>query len=189
MTGLEIVTACVAACELADCNKFEGHLAVEILKQALADEGIAASARDVFIKGVPVEWDLLVPRVEAAPLFNGLLYEPAQANVAIEVKLSGLCGSKAKALSTIRGNFKLAQAAGVQCVYVAFCESQSGCATDENLGFPCFNLTWSHKPKPREDSGDWPRLLRFLRGAACEYIGPSARKERGPQDDRALVRG
>ncbi len=72
MTGLEIVTACVAACELADCNKFEGHLAVETLKQALADEGIASSARDVFVKGVPVELDLLIPRIGASPLFNGL---------------------------------------------------------------------------------------------------------------------
>jgi hypothetical protein len=34
MMGLEIVTACVAACELADCNKFEGHLAVEFLRVA-----------------------------------------------------------------------------------------------------------------------------------------------------------
>jgi len=154
MTGLEIVTSCVAACELADCNKFEGHLAVEILRQALADEGIAASARDVFIQGVPVEWDLLVPRVGASPSFNGLLYEPTEAKVAIEVKLSGLCGTKATALSTIRGKFEHAQAAGVHCVYIAFCDRQSGCATDESLGFPCFNLTWSHKPKPRADSGD-----------------------------------
>ena|ERR1700692_2722174 len=167
MTGLEIVTGCVAACEAADCNKFEGHLAVEVLKQALEDEGIATSVRDVFIKGLPVEWDLLVPRVGALPLFNGLLYEPTDAKVAIEVKLSGLCGTKAIALSTIRGKFELAQAAGVRCVYVAFCDRQSGCATDENLGFPCFNLTWSHKPKPREDSGDWPRLLKSLRALAA----------------------
>jgi len=166
MTGLEIVTACVAACELADCNKFEGHLAVEILKQALADEGIGTSVRDVFIKGMPLEWDLVVPCLGASPSFNGLLYEPTQAKVAMEVKLSGLCGSKAKALSTIRGNFELAQAAGVQCVYVAFCDRQSGCATDQNLGFPCYNLTWSHRPKPRQDSGDWPRLLKFLSGGA-----------------------
>jgi hypothetical protein len=136
MTGLEIVNACVAACERADCNKFEGHLAVEILKRALADEGIATSSRDVFIEGVPVEWDMLVPYVGASPSFNGLLYEPTQAKVAIEVKLSGLCGSKAKALSTIRGNFQLARKAGVHCAYVAFCDRQAGCATDENLGFP-----------------------------------------------------
>jgi hypothetical protein len=163
VTGLEIVNECVEACELADCNKFEGHLAVEILKRALADEGIATSSRDVFIEGLPVEWDLLVPHAGASPSFNGLLYKPTQAKVAIEVKLSGLCGSKVKALSAIRGNFELARRAGVHCAYVAFCDHESGCATDGNLGFPCFNLTWSHKPRPREDSGDWPRLLEFLR--------------------------
>jgi hypothetical protein len=49
-------------------------------------------------------------------------------------------------------------------------DRQSGCATDENLGFPCFNLTWSYKPKPRQDSGDWPRLLKFLSGGGSTEI-------------------
>ena len=164
MTGLEIVTACVAACELADCNKFEGHLAVEILKQALADEGIASSARDVFVNGVPVEWDLLVPRIGASPSFNGLLYEPAQAKIAIEVKLSGVCGG-AKTVDGVRKNFELAKAAGMRCAYVALCDRQHQAATTEKLGWPAFNLTWSLGHERREDSGDWPRLLEFLRVA------------------------
>jgi hypothetical protein len=164
MTGLEIVTACVAACELADSNKFEGHLAVEVLKQGLADEGIGTSARDAFIKGVPVEWDLLVPRIGATPSFNGLLYEPEEAKVVIEVKLSGVCGG-VKTLDGVRKNFELAKAAGVRCAYVALCDRQHQAATTERLGWPAFNLTWSLGHERREDTGDWPRLVKFLRGA------------------------
>jgi hypothetical protein len=161
MTGLEIVNACIDACELADCNKFEGHLAVEILKQAIAGEGITTSSRDVFIKGVPVEWDLVVPRDGAAPEFNGLLYEPAQVRFAVEVKLSGICGGL-KTIHGIRKNFAKARDAGVPCVYISFCDRQHQAATTEKLGWPAFNLTWSLGPEHREEAGDWPRLLNLL---------------------------
>jgi hypothetical protein len=159
MTGLEIVETCVASCELADCNKFEGHLAVEILKQALAEEGVRTSSRDVFVKGLPIEWDLILPTPGAVPLFNGLLYEASQVVVGIEVKLSGVVG---KTLLITRRNFALAKAQGVPGCYVAFCDRKRAAATDENLGFPCFNLTWSLGGGKREDTGAWPRFVDFL---------------------------
>jgi|HubBroStandDraft_6_1064221.scaffolds.fasta_scaffold668781_2 hypothetical protein len=62
MTGEEIVTKAWEECDaFGKCGKFAGAATVEILKQALADEGLPTSVRDVFIKGLPVEWDIVVP--------------------------------------------------------------------------------------------------------------------------------
>ncbi len=163
MTGEEIVARACEACELLGCTKFEGHVAVEILKKALADEGIATSARDVFIRGLPIEWDLLVPRDGAAPQFNGLLYEPTEVKFAVEVKLSGICGG-VKTLEGIRKNFAVAREAGVPCIYISFCDRKYQAATTEKLGWPAFNFTWSLGRERREEAGDWPRLLNCLSG-------------------------
>jgi hypothetical protein len=165
MTGEKIVARACAACEVLDCTKFEGHVAVEILKEALAEERIETSGRDVFIRDLPIEWDLVVPRDGAAPEFNGLLYEPTQVKFAIEVKLSGICGG-VKALDGIRKNFVIARDAGVRCLYISFCDRRSQAATTEKLGWPAFNLTWSLGHNRREDAGDWPRLLNLLSGTA-----------------------
>ena len=60
---------------------------------------------------------------------------------------------------------RLAREAGVKCAYVPFCDRRSAAATTERLGFPCFNLTWSHGPnKAHEDARQWPMLVKFLRG-------------------------
>jgi len=158
-TGLELVQEIESA--WTDCRKYNGALAVEALKQALADESIAASARDSYIRSLDIEWDLLVLNDGAKPAFN-LLYAPDEVKVAVEVKLSGVVGD---AINITRCNFEAARAAGVECCYVSFCDRQKAAAKTEILGFPCFNLTWSHGPnKPREDSGEWPMLVRFLRG-------------------------
>ena len=158
-TGLELVMEAVDAC--TDCRKYNGALATEVLKRALAGEGIATSARDSYVLSLDIEWDLLVLGNDAKPSFN-LLYEAEQVKVALEVKLSGVVG---QAIATTRRNFEIARAARVKCCYVSFCDRRNAAATAEKLGFPCFNLTWSHGPnKPREDSGQWPMLVEFLRG-------------------------
>jgi hypothetical protein len=73
MTGEEIVMQAWSASEaFGKCGKFAGAATVEIVKQALADEGLPTSVRDVFIKGLPVEWDLVVPRPLAEPSLNGI---------------------------------------------------------------------------------------------------------------------
>jgi hypothetical protein len=157
-TGLELVAEAESA--WTNCRKYNGALAVEVLKLALAEEGIATSGRDSYVQSLDIEWDLLVLRDEAKPAFN-LLYGAGQVKAAVEVKLSGVVG---QAITTMRRNFEIARAAGVKCCYVSFCDRRNTAATTEKLGFPCFNLTWSHGPnKPREDSGQWPMLVKFLR--------------------------
>jgi hypothetical protein len=168
LTGLEIAEGCDAACELlkADCGKFRGAAAVELLRKVLMDEGIAVSNRDVYVRGLPIEFDLLALR-GAQPPFNGLLYEAKGVNCIIEVKLSGLINA-AKALPAMRRIFRAAKAAGMACCYVCICDRRSAIVTERALGFRCFTLTHAVGYGPRlkyEDTGDWPRLLKFLRDA------------------------
>jgi hypothetical protein len=158
-TGLDLVTEAVDAC--TDCRKYNGALAVELLKQAFAEEEIATSGRDSYVRSLEIEWDLLVLRDGAKPEFN-LLYEPDQVKVALEVKLGGVV---ADAIPITMRKFEVALTAGLKCCYVSFCDQQKAAATTQKLGFPCFNLTWSHgEKKPREDTGQWPMLVDFLRG-------------------------
>ena len=159
-TGLDLVMEAVDAWT-EGCRKYNGALTVELLKQAFAEEGIATSGRDSYVRSLHIEWDLLVLRAGAKPAFN-LLYEPSQVKVALEVKLSGVV---ADAIDITMRKFEVARAAGVKCCYVSFCGRRNGAATTEKLGFPCFNLTWYHgEKKPREDTGQWPMLVDFMRG-------------------------
>jgi len=164
MTGEEIVTQARDACEaFGKCGKFAGAATVEIVKQALADERLPTSVRDVFIKGLPVEWDLVVPLASAEPSLNGLTYEPAHVACALEIKLSGLHGQEDA--PRIAYNFERAKALGVACAYLTLGERKSyrHRATEANLNFPIFTITW-HTANTLTDTGDWERLLTFLRG-------------------------
>jgi hypothetical protein len=165
MTGEEIVTQIWDATEqFGKCGKFGGAATVEIVRQGLKEEGIPTSGRDVFIQGVPVEIDLIVPRRGAKPSLGGILYEPSQVAVALEIKKSGCYGKKS--LTSIRDNFKLLAAKGVCCVYLTLEERKTYRykATTANLAARCFTLHW-HQPdsEPFNATKDWDRLLTFLR--------------------------
>jgi hypothetical protein len=173
MTGEEMVTKAWDACEaFGKCGKFAGAATVEIVKQALADEGLPTSVRDVFIKGLPVEWDIVIPRPLAQPSLNGLIYEPADIACALEIKLSGLHGKEDA--PRMAHNFERAKALGVSCAYVTLGERKSyrHRATEENLNFPIFTITW-HTSNTMTDTGDWEKLLAFLRGSLPAAL-PSA---------------
>jgi hypothetical protein len=164
MTGEEIVTQARDAREaFGTCGKFAGAATVEIVKQALADEGLPTSVRDVFVRGLPVEWDLVVPLPFALPSLNGLVYEPGHVACALEIKLSGLHGKEDA--PRIAYNFERAKALGISCAYITLGERKSyrHKASEENLSFPIFTITW-HTANTLTDTGDWGKLLLFLRG-------------------------
>jgi|HubBroStandDraft_4_1064222.scaffolds.fasta_scaffold26582_6 hypothetical protein len=167
MTGEEIVRQVRDASEgfQVTCRKFAGAVTAELMKTFLADEGISTSARDVYIRGVPLEIDLIVPRRGRKPTF-GLVYEPRQVAAALEIKKNGSFGEPT--LSTIKSNFNRLRALNVKCAYVAIEERETYCwrATRKNIGgFPCFTLCW-HKGETLIETQDWARLLAFLRKCA-----------------------
>jgi hypothetical protein len=144
------------------CSKFAGAVTVEILKAALLAEGIPTSPRDVFVRGIPVEIDLVVPRHGQQPVL-GLLYEPQQVAVVLEVKNSGSFGSDA--VEKIRNDFSRCREVGIACAYVTFEERRRHpwAASAERLGAPCFTLAW-HRTSggPIEATQEWADLLKFL---------------------------
>jgi hypothetical protein len=99
MTGQDIVTQVWDATErFGKCGEFGGAATVEIVKHALKQEGIVTSARDVFVRGVPLEIDLIIPHRGAQPSVGGILYEPLEVAVALEIKKSGCYGKQSLAL-------------------------------------------------------------------------------------------
>jgi len=167
MTGKEIVEQVRDASDgfQVTCRKFAGAVTAELLKKFLAEEGISTSARDVYIQGIPLEIDLIIPRRGQKPKF-GLVYQPTQVAAALEIKKNGSFGEPT--LLTVKQNFNRLRGEGVKCAYVAIEERKTFCwkATEENIGgFPCFTLCW-HKGDNLTDTKDWERLLTFLRGCA-----------------------
>jgi len=167
MTGQEIVERTWEATELfGKCGKFGGSVTIEIIRQGLQGEGIRTSARDVFVDGVPIEIDLIIPRGCAKPTLGDLLYDPMEVAVALEIKKSGCYGRQS--LNSIRHGFKQLAAKGVRCAYVTLEERKSYRyrATRKTVGAPCFTLHW-HQPE-NEDfkaTNDWEKLIAFLRRA------------------------
>jgi hypothetical protein len=167
MTGRKIVSQAWDATEkFGKCGKFGGAVTVEIVRNGLREEGIRTSARDVFVKGVPVEIDLIIPHHDAKPTLGDILYDPSEVAVALEIKKSGSYGRKS--LTSIRRNFKQLAANGVRCAYLTLQERKSYChkATPANVGARCFTLHWSQPASaPFKATDHWDRLVRFLQSA------------------------
>jgi hypothetical protein len=79
MTGEEIVRQAREANKdfQLTSRKFSGAMTAELMKRVLVKEGIPTSPRDVFIRGTPLQIDLIVPYRGEEPTL-GLLYEPRQ---------------------------------------------------------------------------------------------------------------
>lgn len=75
------------------CAKFTGAVTVEVIKYALEKHGIFTSPRDVFIKNLPIEIDLLIPKTGAVPEYDAI-YDPNDVLVVLEIKNYGSFGEK-----------------------------------------------------------------------------------------------
>lgn len=125
----------------AKCSKFAGAVSVEFLRKALRRHGIPVSQRDVFIRGVPIEIDLLIPRPGSAAELD-LLWDPANVLVAIEVKNSGMFG--ADGVARLRNSFAAikAKCPQITCLYITYEERRNHkwAVTPSKLGDPAFTI-------------------------------------------------
>jgi hypothetical protein len=147
------------------CGKFGGAATVEVVRKSLAAEGIKTSVRNVFIDGVPVEIDLVIPRPGARSTLNGLLFKQQEAAVVLEIKKSGSYGRNS--LRSVRDNFKLFGSKGIRCAYLTIEERQTYRyrATPKNLGVSSvYTLYWNLRSDAHFTT-DWESLVRFLRKA------------------------
>jgi hypothetical protein len=153
------------------CSKYAGAICAELIKQSLSLHGISTSARDVFIEGVPIEIDLLIPHNGVVPK-NGVLYRADDVLVVLEIKNSGVFDKET--LPRIRQNFELIQSKNqnIVCVYVTIAELKGYryAATSDNIGFAAYTLfLHNHSPSNRkyEATGQWAKMLEDLRNITC----------------------
>jgi hypothetical protein len=148
----------------ATCSKLAGSVAVEILRIALLQEGIPISRRDCFVRGLPIEVDLLVTRPGARPTWE-LVYGPDEVCVALEVKQVGAFPGT---IEKVRRDFGRLSAVRphITCAYVAIEERRGykGAVSEANIDHRAFTLaTYQHPAKSFELTGEWERLVAFLR--------------------------
>ena len=150
----------------ATCGKFKGAFLVEFVRGILSENGLHVSSRDVFIRGVPVEFDLLVLKPGAQP-HHAVFYDPSDVLAAIEVKNSGAFGEQA--VVRLKECFSLVKACEreILCVYLTLDESV-GCLyapTDKTIGGRAYTLLWWHGVRKggHKESGDWSKFLCDMR--------------------------
>lgn len=149
-------------------RKYIGALTIEYIRRSLVDHGIPTSPRDVFIKGVSVEIDMIVPREGAIPE-NGILYKGEDVLAAIEVKNHGVFGKGSSSCEGLRRSFREIQSVcpRIWCAYVTLSERESlkNKITTENLSFPAYTLFWDPTRKtPRyEPTGHWTLFVDELK--------------------------
>ena len=149
------------------CRKYAGSVTVELILQAFKNHGIQCSPRDVFIKGVPNEFDLLIPEVGVIPE-NDLLYQSHEVLAALEIKKQGSYGEST--VMGIKKKFELVKRVNpkIMCAYVTIAERRGykWSVLEENIGFPVYTLFWhngSVKKFQIHSSGDWARLIKDLK--------------------------
>ncbi len=152
------------------CHKYAGALTVECLRLAFKDHGIPTSHRDVFIKGVPVEIDIIVPKATASPEYD-ICYEANDVLAALEVKSYGAFGKGTA--ERIRVCFKEIQRCnpGIWCAYITLTERQNYkyAVNCDDLGFPAFTVFWhsgSETDTHFTPTGQWSQLISELKKLA-----------------------
>lgn len=158
----EIDRICVEAYQNEKCNKFRGALTVELIRNSLHDMHMPVSARDVFIRAIPLEIDLLILKRGAVPDFN-LLYRPGDVAAALEVKYRGPFGERA--FSGTKANFERIGRIGshIECIYVTVRENRGykWAINSQNLGFPAFTL-FLDQASDCTPTGEWQKLIAHI---------------------------
>jgi hypothetical protein len=152
------------------CPKYVGAVTVETIRQALQNVGIPVSARDVFIHGIPIEFDLIVPRRGAPDPVDGILYKPEDVVAVLEVKASGLFGYNLRERIEYCHAKVREKNPNIFCGYVALSERQT--FQEKNFGKDIpewvFTLFWYRQEKRQDKydpTGNWQKLLSEIQKA------------------------
>jgi hypothetical protein len=143
------------------CTKLSGAATTDALRLGLRTHGIRTSERDVYVKGMSTEIDLIVPRM-ACDTCGRTVYDAAEVLVAFEVKKRGI--SDKGGLTKIRCDFSAYSAAcgGAKCMYVTLTETPwTGRATFERVISKCCG-------RPRQVK----RRFVLRRRTRCRRSGP-----------------
>ncbi len=152
------------AYEEVSCPKFCGSFTAEEIRKRLLRHGLSVSRQDVFIRNIPIEIDLLIPRLGAKARSHGLVYEPEDVLAVLEIKYRGTFSGDA--VGRIRENFRTIQQANksISCFYLTVTETlgYKNAVTRQSLGYPAYTLYWYIKGKHKK-TNDWNKLVARLK--------------------------
>ncbi len=146
-------------------TKLTGALAVQVIRKHLQTANIPVSHRDVFIAGIPTEFDLLIPVAKAQAKYD-LVYEPCDVVAALEVKFSGVYDRQVVPKLKTQFDAVTGKHPHIKCHMVIVFENEhyKHKATTADLGYPVHTLHWT---TPKRDTfkatGAWESLLEDLR--------------------------
>jgi hypothetical protein len=147
-------------------RKLTGALTVEVVREHLLREGLTTSQRDVFIRGLTPEIDLLLPSAGARPEHD-LVYEPEDVCAVLEIKYSGVYDRQV--IPRLRRCFAAIQlkCPKVYCACVVVHERQGFpyAAKSEDLGYDVYTLHWwsGTRQNAQYTAGEWEKLVAKLR--------------------------
>jgi hypothetical protein len=148
-------------------TKVIGAVTNEIIREHLEQKGISVSNRNVFIAGLPTEWDLIVHRFGAVPE-KGCVWNPADVLAVIEIKYSGLYDSVA--IQRLKDTFSrlTTKHSHIKPFYFTLMETESARdkVTDETLGCRALTLHWwrmRNRKYVYEITDHWEHLIDGLR--------------------------
>ena len=142
---------------------------------ASVKRGFPRRLADVYLCGDPTELDLLAVRPTARPRC-GIIYDPADVAVVLEVKFHGAF-TKTTA-EELRSRFSKirAQHGHIQCAYITVGErlSYKHRITTDSLGFKAFTLYWRDNEGKVFNRGDsWDSVVEWVRTITGMFATPS----------------
>lgn len=150
------------------CKKLTGSATCQAIRKHLRNKAFNISQRDVYIKGIPNEIDLLLLKDYVNEKM--LVYDPKDVLAVFEIKFSGSYGEDSientkKLGEKIKGLNK-----NIRCLYVTLLETKTYKyrITKENTGFNIFEIFYKKgnlgsKNFKTFNTGDWDRLLNYLK--------------------------
>lgn len=143
-----------------DSKQFSGAVCVNLLREVIKENGLTTSEKDVFIKDVPIEIDLLIVKHGSKPLY-GLLWNPEDVIAAFEVKKSGLISEYGKTKTNSDFSRIKTYHPHIHLFFITISEIRSKLASIEKSD-DSFTFFIRRNGKYSE-TGDYDRLLDVLR--------------------------
>ena len=151
-------------------TKFIGALTIELLRKELIKEGFNISNRDVFIRGIPYELDLIILK-KGEKAQENLLYDPNQVLAVLEIKFRGIYSKKG--VENIRRVFDSIKKINkeIKCIYLTISENTNYkyYPDEQKLGDFSFlllerktNLERAIEKGRLHITGDWDKLVKIL---------------------------
>jgi hypothetical protein len=149
-----------------NCKKLLGAATAQTIRMHLIKHGFNVSQRNVYIKGIPNEFDLLL--LKRGVSNHMLIYPPDEILAVFEVKFRGSFGRPTiDGLIDVCKKIKDANRK-ISCLYITVLEGKTykNKVTYANSGWNTFEMFYYKGDivtGPKEDTKDWYKLLKYIK--------------------------